>query len=303
LNTAVILGPTAVGKSAIAQEVARKLGAILINVDARTVYKDFDIGTAKPSPADQLEVQHVNLSVLSPAERDSPVAFAKRVQSYLENSSKPALYCGGSTLYLQQVLFGSDRVPERSERNNGQLNELLQTRGKPELMRLLQRIDPEYALRVDGFNPVRILRALDVWMQTGRPFSSYHSLDITNPGIPLVFGIARPFDVLKERIAVRVESMFTLGLVAEVQELLARYNTKNLPAFATVGYKEILQGLEEGWTEDKMRDAVIKNTIQYAKRQVTWFKRWPFIIWIDAENESESAIVATIVSKMGNFGN
>lgn len=300
---AVLLGPTASGKSAIAVEVAQLTGAIIVSADSRTSYKGLDIGTAKPNLETLAAVPHVNIDVLHPEQRDNPTSFEERVREALENfeQDRPVIYCGGSTLYLQQLLFGSDSVPARNELNTSRIETLTNSRGKAFIQNWLEQVDPEYARQVDGFNPVRIYRALDVWLQTSRPFSSFHTLDTTTPRIMPVFGLTMPRALLVERIKHRTSEMFQMGFVEEVEQLLANGANPEWAGLRTVGYKEVIQGLERGASRQEMETAVVASTVAYAKRQLTWFKRWPFIHWFDVSTEDKSEIVACIASKMGNF--
>jgi tRNA dimethylallyltransferase len=271
-------------------------------VDARTIYRGLDIGTAKPDVNERSEIPHYNVDVLEPSERDTPKAFEERILTQVSAFKHPVVFTGGSTLYLQQLLFGSDIIPERNESNTHVLNSLLIRRGKSFIVNWLNTVDPEYARQVDGFNGVRIFRALDVWLQSGRPFSSFHSIDLTKPRIPLVFGIYRPKELLKERIMARTHHMFSNGLVHEVSTLLLGGYVPESPGFRTIGYREVIEGLANGMSVDDMAHAVAKNTIAYAKRQTIFFKRWPFIQWFDANEQSTEEIVQAIVAKMGKFG-
>jgi tRNA dimethylallyltransferase len=300
---AVLLGPTASGKSALALEVAQLTGAVIVCADSRTSYIGLDIGTAKPDSETLAAVPHVNIDVLHPEQRDNPTFFEQRVHDALKNfePDRPVIYCGGSTLYLQQLLFGSDSIPSRNELNTSRIETLTESRGKAFIKSWLEQVDPEYARQVDGFNPVRIYRALDVWLQTSRPFSSFHTLDTAAPRIMSVFGLTMPRALLVERIKKRTSEMFQMGFVEEVEQLLANGANPEWPSLRTVGYKEVIQGLERGASRQEMEKAVIASTVAYAKRQLTWFKRWPFIQWFDVSTKDKSEIVACIASKLGNF--
>lgn len=271
-------------------------------VDARTCYRGLDIGTAKPGIEELRVVPHFNIDVIDIGERDTPKSFEERIVSLSPSLKHPVVYTGGSTLYIQQLLFGSDSIPERNEHNMLLLEQLLARKGKQFILSWLDSVDPEYARKVDGFNGVRIFRALDVWLQTGRPFSSFHSIDMRTPRIPLVFGVYRSKEQLKERITARTLSMFDMGLVHEVSMLLKAGFKPDSPGFRTIGYREVIEGLASGSPEHEIAASVVANTIAYAKRQMTFFKRWPFIQWFDANAVSNDDIVQAIVAKMGNFG-
>lgn len=295
----VLLGPTASGKSSVAIVLAEKLRGCVVSVDSRTVYRDFEIGVAKPSIEDLSRVKHFNISELQPLIQDSPLAFETRVSGWRNQHSYPAwIFCGGATLYLQQVLFGSDILPERSPDFQDRFNHLVAGRGKEQILVWLKSVDPEYAQRVDGFNKARISRALDVWLETGRPFSSFHTKQHTKPQIEQVFGLHWPMEELAVRIKLRVETMFSNGLADEFHRLRSKW-PEDAPAFNSVGYREFVTGTRAGLTVDEIKALIIKNSIAYAKRQRTWFKRWTFIQWIDASGRTPDELSDVIREKIG----
>lgn len=282
----LIAGPTASGKSALAMRVASLLPAEIISADSRQCYRGLDIGTAKPSPQDLATVPHHNISVLDPTEADSAMGFfrrAGRAADKIESKNRVVLYAGGSTLHLQTLIRPLAPLPPSSPENLTLLESDLRQQGTDALFARLQQVDPAYAGRINPKNPRRILRALDVYMQTGRPFSSYHS-DAQTPEKPaglLVYALHHPRKTLHERIEKRCDEMLAGGLVEETEALLASGLSPDLQAFQTVGYRQVISWLHGEITREQMEKDFKTATRRYAKRQMTWLRRWPFVTWLD----------------------
>lgn len=284
----LLLGPTAVGKTALSVGLARKLNAEIISADSRQCYKYMNIGTATPSEEEKGGVTHYNLSIIDPATKDSVVNFYERSLRWekdIQSRGKNVLYVGGSTLHVQCVIQPLDDVPESNEENIAQLEDQIEAKGIKSLYEKLLEVDPEYAQKMDGMNTQRIVRALDVWMQTGRPFSSFHSDDdtITVPEDMIVFGLRRDRQNLYDRINRRVDQMFEQGFLKEVQSILDLGYTLEDPGLNTVGYKEAIAFLKAEISREQMIKDMKTQTRRYAKRQLSWFRRWDFINWIDLE--------------------
>lgn len=290
----VLLGPTAVGKSHLALSIAEKFKAPIISVDSRQSYKKLDIGTAKPSPEEQEAVRHLNIDVKDPSEHDDVQQFLNRCKKYSENTPL-AFYCGGSTLHLQGVLFGFDPLPSADKSYITSLEKRIKENGLEDLYTELQQKDPTYTSEMDGMNRQRIIRALDVIHQTNRPFSSFHTTNFTQkPENALVVGLTRERQKLYERINQRVDEMFVRGLEEEVRSLLNQNYTFDMPGMKTVGYREFELFLEEVKSGDlsenhkkEIAEKIKTQTRRYAKRQMTWFRRWPFISWFHPGQKEE----------------
>lgn len=297
----LLLGPTAVGKTALSVNLAKDLDAEIISTDSRQCYKYMDIGTATPSKQERGGVPHHNLSIIDPATKDSVVNFyerAKEWESEIKSLGKNVLYVGGSTLHVQCVIQPLDDVPEADEDNIAELENLIEKESIGVLYKKLAEVDPEYAENMDGMNTHRIIRALDVWMQTGRPFSSFHSDDdsITVPDDMLVFGLKRDRQNLYDRINRRVDQMFEQGFLDEVQSILDCGYSLEDPGLNTVGYKEAIAFLNDEISREQMVKDMKTQTRRYAKRQLTWFRRWDFIHWIDLEKTDKGKAIE-IISK------
>ncbi|MDX1640112.1 MAG: tRNA (adenosine(37)-N6)-dimethylallyltransferase MiaA, partial [Balneolaceae bacterium] len=223
----IIAGPTASGKSSLAVKLAQEVNGEIISVDSRQCFKKIDIGTAKPSREQLEKIPHHNISVLDLTEEDSVADFKKRSDEYtadIEQRGKTVIYCGGSTLHLQSLIQPLDDMPEADPENIQKLNQTAEKKGLKQLFNQLKEVDPDYAERMDGLNRQRIIRALDVWHQTGKPFSSFHSDDpVTLPEGFSFFALYHPRKILHERIAKRTDKMIENGLIEEVNEGKSRF--------------------------------------------------------------------------------
>lgn len=298
----ILLGPTAAGKTELSLQLAEKLNTSIISADSRQCFKHINIGTAKPLPEELDRIQHYNISLLGLDEEDSAMDFQKRAEQWekeILQKSEHVIYAGGSTLHLQSLIQPFNEMPESNEENIEELESRIEREGLESLYGMLKEVDPEYAKKMDGMNRQRIIRALDVWMQTGKPFSCFHSNDEIHPDEDtLVFGLKWPRQKLYDRINQRVDNMIEQGLVDEVKLILASGHSKELQSLNTVGYKEIIKYLEGEWTLEKAVEKIKTSTRRYAKRQITWFKRWEFIEWLDAEELSVDEMKERIVLKV-----
>lgn len=287
----LLLGPTAVGKTSLSLSLAEQLNAEIISADSRQCYKYTDIGTAKPTTEELEQVRHYNISLFEPDVKDSAAGFYERSMKWedqIRAKGKNILYVGGSTLHLQSIIKPLDDIPDANEQHIAELEQHIKEEGIEPLYRQLQQVDPEYAQKMDGMNPQRIVRALDVWKQTGKPFSSFHSDDksITLPPETLVFGLKRERQKLYDRINERTDRMFEHGFLDEVKQILDMGYSRNDPGLNTVGYKDAIAFLFSEVTREQMIKYMKTKTRRYAKRQLTWFRRWDFIQWIDLEKSS-----------------
>lgn len=288
------------GKTGVSIELAERLNSEIISSDSRQCYKYMNIGTATPSVAELSRVRHYNISILDPSVKDSAVSFYERSQKWedeITNRGKTVLYTGGSTLHQQIIIQPFDEVPSADTLNIKQLEQQIREEGIESLYQKLQLLDPEYAKQMDGLNPQRIIRALDVWLQTGKPFSSFHSNELIKPSDDLIiFGLRRDRQKLYERINKRVELMFENGFVDEVKSILKIGYTKNNPGLNTVGYKQVIDFLKGDLNREQMNEDIKAKTRQYAKRQLTWFRKWDFVHWIDADGKSAQQIAGEIIA-------
>lgn len=298
----LLLGPTASGKTELSLQIAEELKIPIISADSRQCFKHTDIGTAKPGAEELERVKHYNISILDLDEQDSVQSFSKRVEKWekeIFKHHKYAFFTGGSTLHLQSLIRLIENIPPAHPENLKHLESELNKHGIEFLYNSLLKIDPVYIQSMDGMNKQRILRALDVWMQTGKPFSSFHSNQkFELPANTLVFGMHWQRKTLYERINQRVDLMIEMGLIQEVEHILNMGYKRNLQSLNTVGYKEIIAYLNDEMSRDQAIEKIKTNTRRYAKRQITWFKRWDFIEWLPAENQTTKQLKETIFSKL-----
>ncbi len=298
----IIAGPTASGKSSLSVKVAEKINGEIISVDSRQCYRKIDIGTAKPSAEDLNKVPHHNISVLDLNEEDSVADFKNRADKYasdIEKRGKSVIYCGGSTLHLQSIFHPLDDIPTSNDENLQKLSHQEKEKGLQSLYDILLEVDPEYAQKMDGLNRQRIFRALDVWMQTGKPFSSFHTRDdATLPDNMLFFALHHPRKVLHQRISDRTEQMFKLGLVEETRQILENGIDPAVQSLKTVGYREVIDYLHGKITLEKAKKDIKTSTRRYAKRQITWLRRWPFVKWLDRHENNEAKLTEKICQEL-----
>ena len=282
----IILGPTASGKTELSLQLAEELGTSIISADSRQCFSLMDIGTAKPSEEELARVKHYNISNLSLDEEDSAIKFHRRANMWEQeilNNSNHAIYVGGSTLHVTGLIQPFHKIPASNKENIAELHYRIEKEGIESLYDQLKKVDPKYIPKMDGMNRQRIIRALDVWMQTGKPFSSFHSNNKIHPDDnTVVIGLHHLREQLYERINLRVDEMIKVGLENEVTTILECGFKKTVQALQTVGYQEMISYFEGTFDKDTMIEKIKINTRRFAKRQLTWFRRWDFVHWLDA---------------------
>ncbi|MEO8196104.1 MAG: tRNA (adenosine(37)-N6)-dimethylallyltransferase MiaA [Thermoanaerobaculia bacterium] len=282
-----IVGPTASGKSALALALAEALGGEIVNADALQVYRGFDIGTAKPTPAEQRRIPHHLIDILDPGERYSAGEFARRARAALAAiaaSGRTAILVGGSGLYLRALWSGIAPLPPVDTEVRGRLLERLDGEGLASLFADLSRLDPATAARLGAGDTQRILRALEVALATGEALSSWIARQPfgAEPVAMRKVGLTLPRGLLYDAIAARVQSMVGAGWLEEVRALLARGVDRSSPAFQAIGYRQWVGFLDGEVSFDASLQQVVTSTKRFAKRQETWFRREEGIEWWDA---------------------
>jgi len=276
----VIVGPTASGKTALAIELAKKLNTEIISADSRQFFREMAIGTAKPTADELSQAKHHFIDSHSITETYSVGDFEKQGLALLDDLFKKhdkVILVGGSGLYIKAICEGFDELPQASTEIRERLNEIFAVRGISHLQELLKKADPAYFELVDLNNPQRIIRALEVFESTGKPFSSFRKSTLAKRNFDIIkLGIELPRATLYERINQRVDDMIKQGLVEEVRSLLPY---RHLNALNTVGYTELFDYFD-GKTDLETAIALIKqNTRRFAKRQMTWFRKDSTIKW------------------------
>jgi tRNA dimethylallyltransferase len=286
----VIAGPTASGKTSLGITLARRFHTHIISADARQLYLEMNRGTAKPSLEQLAAVPHHFINHLSITDHYSAGQFEREAVSFIENDLKnwPVLIMtGGSGLFIRAVIDGFDSIPPIEPEVKEKLHELWTRQGLVPLQRLLCEHDPVYYNKVDLNNPQRLLRALAVCLTTGKPFSSFRKQQAaTRDFVPVNIGLKVGKEVLHRRIAERVDQMMMSGLLEEAKHL---FPARHLNALQTVGYTELFNYLEQRTSLEQAVEEIKQNTRQYAKRQITWFKKEKDIKWFDPEQTDEIA--------------
>ncbi len=281
----VIVGPTGSGKTDLSIEVARRLGAPILSTDSRQLYRGIPIGTAQPS-AEQLQaVEHHFIASRDLKQNFSCGAYEVEALALLKKlfqQHRDVVAVGGSGLYVQALCEGMDDLPKVDEALRERLNERLRTEGVEALAEELRRLDPEYHAAVDRRNPARVLRALEVCLQTGQPYSQLRrGIRQTRPFGVVKIGVDMPREELYRRIDLRVDRMMEAGLEAEAR---AVYQLRHLNALQTVGYKELFDFFDGRITRDEAVELIKRNSRRYAKRQLTWFRRDADIHWFTPDD-------------------
>lgn len=289
----VIVGPTGSGKSDLAVRLAARLHAPIISTDSRQVYQGMRIGTAQPTAQQLCNVPHYFIADRPPTERFTCADFEREALTLLDDLFKTHSYIiavGGSGLYIDALCSGLDPLPEADPALRGELTGRLAREGLPPLLDELRDKDPVFYAAVDRRNPARILRALEVCIGTGRPFSDFRTGTTAERPFDIIkLGIDMPRPELYARIDARVDIMMAEGLEAEVRAL---HHLKHLPALQTVGYSELFDHIDGLYTDTEGRplssgeslaravELIKRNSRRYAKRQMTWFRRDPEIRWL-----------------------
>jgi tRNA dimethylallyltransferase len=287
----IIVGPTGSGKSDLVAELAGAAGGAVISADSMQVYRYMDIGTAKPSPQERSALDYHLLDVADPDEEFSAAAFLPLARQVIEarRSDKLVYVVGGTGLYVKILLGGIIDGPGPDEGIRAKYRDIAAQRGREGLYRLLRERDPEAARRINAHDMVRTIRALEVLDLTGVSIvkkqqdhgfreKAYRYLKI---------GIKMDRDTLQERINRRVDAMMAAGLAEEVNGLLDRGYDAALKSMQSLGYRHMVHYLRHGWTREEAVSAMKRDTWQYAKRQMTWFKKDTEIQWHDIHHLEE----------------
>jgi tRNA dimethylallyltransferase len=270
-----IAGPTGVGKTKTSIELAKAFNTVILSCDSRQFYKEMKIGTAAPSEEELAAVKHYFIHNKSVTDSYTVADFEKEAIETLDTLFKEndtVIMVGGSGMYADAVMFGMDQFPEVSEEIRNQIRVFYQTHGIKGIQDLLLEKDPKYYSRVDINNPVRILRALEVCIASGKPYSSYlGQTENERNFVSKMIILHSPRTALYEKINARVDQMVAAGLEEEVRSLLPY---KNHSALRTVGYKELFLYIDSKCTLEEAIHEIKKNSRRYAKRQITWFKKY-----------------------------
>jgi tRNA dimethylallyltransferase len=276
----VICGATATGKSGLALNLAMRLNSVILSADSRQVYREFDIGTAKPTLAERKLVPHYLIDICNPTDIMTVADYQEQAQRLItELPGAPLLLVGGTGLYIRSIVQGM-KIPRVAP--DQELRSQLQSLGQTTLYGILQQVDAIAAQKIHPHDNVRTLRTLEVFYITGRPISQQQGEN--PPDYPILqIGLDCEVEKIRLRIHNRTEQMLADGLVAEVEYLCQKYGA-DLPLLNTLGYQEIRQYLAGEISLDSAKELTVLHTRQFAKRQRTWFKSSPQIEWFDADD-------------------
>ena len=284
-----VVGPTAIGKTSLGIKLAKELGSEIISADSRQIYKGMPIGTAAPTAEEQAEAKHHFVKFLNPDQLCSAGDFEKDVLEFLDGyfeNRDVAVLVGGSGLYVKGVVEGFDNLPADLELRK-ELNSRLENEGLEVLQAELAELDPVHYEKMDFNNPQRVIRAIEVCLCSGKPFSKHHNQVAKERPFNIVqIGLEAPREIINQRIEKRTDLMLASGWVEETRKLLP-YRDHN--SLNTLGYKEIISHLDGEMTLEEARERIVISTRQFAKRQMTWFKKDKSVTWFGFE-EGEKAM-------------
>lgn len=293
-----VVGPTCSGKTGVGIALSRLVDGEIVSADSRQIYRLIDIGTAKPTPDELRQVTHHLVDIVSLDEDISAGTFSRLARETIGeifSRNRVPLLVGGSGLYVRSVIDGLFDAPEIDDETREGLRKRLKSEGAERLLEELKRLDPVAAKGLLPQNYKRILRALEVYYVSGKPISVLRAERTSPPDFNVLqFGLVLERKELYRRIENRVDSMMDAGLVDEVKELLRRGFDPNLNSLQTVGYKEAIGYIQGRIRFEEMVALIKMNTRRYAKRQLTWFRKDPRIIWIHADNRTADEIAQEI---------
>ena len=291
----VICGPTASGKTALSIELAKKINGEIVSADSMQIYKDMDIGTAKPTKEEMGEIQHYLLDFVSPEERYSVAQYkqdAKKAIKEIISKGKIPIIVGGTGLYVDSLIYEIEYNDIKlDEEYRKYLEKIAEEQGLEELYKKAVEIDPEAMKKISLNDKKRIMRVLEIYHSTGKTKTEQEKESRKNPVEYdyRVFAINWDREILYERINKRVDIMVDQGLIEEVKEILNKYDTFPT-AMQGLGYKEVVDYLNGAYKKEEMIEKIKLETRRYAKRQLTWFRKNKQTIWLDGTNDIQNNI-------------
>lgn len=291
----VICGPTASGKTALSIDLAKKINGEIVSADSMQIYKDMDIGTAKPTKQEMGEIKHYLLDFVSPEDRYSVAQYkqdAKKAIKEIINKGKTPIIVGGTGLYVDSLIYEIEYNDIKlDEEYRKKLEKIAEEQGLEELYKKAVEIDPEAMKKISQNDKKRIMRVLEIYHSTGKTKTEQEKESRKNPVEYdyRVFAINWDREILYQRINKRVDIMVDQGLIEEVKEILNKYD-KFPTAMQGLGYKEVVDYLNGIYTKEEMIEKIKLETRRYAKRQLTWFRKNKQTIWLDGTNDIQNNI-------------
>ena len=291
----VIGGPTASGKSKLAVELAKRINGEIISADSMQIYKEMNIGTAKVTKEEMQGIKHYMLSFVSPEKRYSVSAFKKDAENAIKEilaKGKIPIIVGGTGLYIDSLIYGIEFQEEEIDNEYREhLNKIAEEQGLHKLYEEAKRIDPEAMQKISANDRKRIIRVLEIFHKTGKTKTELEK-ESRMKEIPYnykVYAVTMDREKLYKRIEQRVDKMIEKGLIEEVKSILEKYSTFPT-AMQGLGYKEVVEYIENKISKEEMIEKIKKETRHYAKRQLTWFRKNKETIWLDGEKNIEENI-------------
>lgn len=288
-----IVGPTASGKSELALYLAEQFSGEIVNYDSVQIFRHLNIGTAKPTPEERQRAPHHMIDIREPTEVFTAGDYQREARFVLEQireRSRIPILAGGTGLYLRALTEGLFDGPARSHYWRNRLEMIAERKGREHLHRVLARLDPQAASRIAARDKPKIIRALEVRLETGKALSEHLEEKARRPltGFEVHFvGVNPSKDELYQRIDERVRQMFEAGLVDEVRQLLARGIPRSAKPFEAIGYRHLLADFDSCNSLDETIRIIQRDTRRYAKRQMTWFRKQPDVTWFDGPGDSQ----------------
>ncbi len=298
----IITGPTASGKSGVAIELAKKLNTEVISADSMQIYQEMDIGTAKVTQKESDGIKHHMLDLIKPNTEFSVYDYqiqTKKIIDELLAQNKIPIICGGTGLYINSIIFDMDFVETPADHKyRSQLEAYIEKHGVTALHDRLKQMDPIRAASTDALNPHRVIRACELYRQRGKQQNSKKSLKKNDDYKVFGYILNRPRPKLYERINKRVDTMIDLGLIDEAKDIYKKYPKKENSAFKAIGYQELFKHFDDEYGLDFAIDKIKQHSRNYAKRQITWFKRYKDFKWIDMEHKKLNEVIEEIITDL-----
>ncbi len=294
-----VLGPTATGKSALSLSIAGRFDGEIVNCDSTAVYRGFDIGTDKVPPAERRGVPHHLIDIASPTDVYTAAQYARDAAAIIRDihaRGRLPILTGGTGFYYRALTRGLFPGPGRDEEWRGRFDRIAARRGVEWLHRMLQRVDPASALRIQPRDQKRIVRALEVYFMTGRPLTAHfaETASLIADMTVLAIGLTLPAPQIAERVSRRVDQQFSAGLLDEMRGLLAQGVPKDAGPFGGLVYRQALEHLHGVRDEAATRALIVQENRRYAKRQLTWFRKEPGLTWFEGPGESPATTAAVL---------
>ena len=302
-----ILGPTATGKSSLGLALAERVGGEILNCDSTAVYRGFDIGTDKVPAAERRGIPHHLIDIVDPTDDYTAARYAAdaaRLIREIHARGKVPILVGGTGFYFRALTRGLFPGPGRNDELRARLDARAAARGVEHLWRIVRRVDPESAARIQPRDQKRLVRALEVYFLTGKPLTAHFAdtVSLLPPEMPVhALALRLPSEILAERLARRVDAQFAAGVVDEVRGLLARGVPERAGPFGGLVYRQILEFLHGRRDEAATRALIVQENRRYARRQLIWFRKEPNLIWFDGPGEAP-AVQASILAFLAERG-